>query len=189
MKLLDERCRPSKAVSRDVTRPHLQNAWLDTQAKRLLATNGMMAVSVPVEVAPRDQTGHVPLPALKALQSGLTLVCRKGLVVAGELLFRRRQELGGSGRANPLADVKVRESIFPKRVRGQAGTVSVGVNPEFLVELAKAMGARNGVVLTFDPEQPTDPIVVTANGGYGDEEDVTKAVLMPMRFDTPEKRR
>jgi hypothetical protein len=183
MKLINESCQPERVLSKDAMRPHLANAWLDVKAKRLFATNGNAAVSVPVAVDERDRDGYLPRGVLKAMAKGAAATCRLGLAMVGDVIFKRPSV--GALKPHPFSSSAVVDDIFVSRVRGQAGTVSIGVNPELLLDLARAMGSRFGVVLTVDPSKPLDPIVVTGAGGRGDEPDSVKAVLMPIRFDTP----
>lgn len=174
---LDPRYRVEKVVSKDFLRPPLTAAHLNVETKRLLATNGMAAVSVPVEVEAGDRSGLVPVRALKQHRKGAKVVARLGLVVAGDELYRRGKN------DHPLGVEKTRAGIWPTFKRGEKGTVSIGISAALLHELANALGESYpaGVVLTFRPKT-LDPILVEpASAGEA------VGVLMPMRFDGDSK--
>lgn len=172
--------RPEEIVSKDVTRTHLTNVWFDKAKSKLVATNDHMLITVPCEPGEGDVTGPVPTAAIKQarrrkLKDDMArLRLGKRLADDGTALHRREQ------------DVKYPtwEQVVPPWKHGDQGTVTIGVNPHYLVALMRAAGdqSRRGLVaLTFKlprkGKDMLDPIRVVAE--YGDRE--CEMIVMPGR--------
>ena len=149
----------SLPVSRVATRYGTDNPWYDQEAKAVCATDGRIAVLIPVDSAADDVTGELPREALKAFRKATprgvddllivaengTVSCQ-GIIMAREAIERHRPDVRG---------------IIPKRKKpdepGQrkAATVTViGIDVKLLAKLGKAMGTDLVRLQITDPEPP-----------------------------------
>ncbi|HZN68020.1 MAG TPA: hypothetical protein VFB66_22230 [Tepidisphaeraceae bacterium] len=182
---VDKRHRSERAVTGDVTRPHIASGWLDAEAKVLVATDGHMLSIVPVDVGPRDRSGPIPPAAIAAARRG-EVVARRGLVVAGDTLYRR------GSHDHPCSTEAKRAKVVPTFRRGDKGTITIGLDPRFLMRLAEALGVGkfSGVCITVqvpgkdaDRAEVIGPMVVTKD--HTDEPEL--GVLMCRRVAYPKK--
>lgn len=163
-----------RIASTDYTRPHLTSVFLDVENKRMYATDGRALAVVPCEVDVGDRSGMLPVEAVGRARrmKQPEIAARKRLARVGkEVMYTR-----------PGASPVPVDSVIPKFKYGDAGTVSISLNPEFLLNAAKAIGRGKEftgsalVTLTFQPtENELSPIVLS----WEDEE--AHAVLMPGR--------
>lgn len=179
----DTKYRIEEACSKDVTRPHLTHVELDVEGKRMMATNGHFAVSVPCEPETGDKAGPIQKEAIvearRSAKRDLLGVRRprvrarsKVLDVNEQVMYRRPKTTSA-----PIGQVLKNAPKF-----GAKGTVSVTLDPTYLVAAARAMG-RSGylryVTVTFFEDK--------FKGGYLSEIGISvanesaEAVLMPAR--------
>lgn len=172
------------AASKDDTRPHLNQVYLDVEAVPpvLVATSGHVLALVPVELHPDDVTGPIALDALadarKAAGRGADAVC--------EL----RAPEGGTRSVDGVIRPRGGEDFPPyKRVMvdydGQKDCVSIGLDAKLLWELAQALGCKKDdgvVVLTFPQDtSKIDPIQVRRDS-LAKGADAVRGILMPCRL-------
>ncbi len=131
------------------------------------ATNGRIAVQVPVENDGADEAGAIPLDALKAAKKAkapIELFTTRAAVP--NVASFRRHEMSTPDVAGIIASAHKTPTAF-----------SVSLDPFLLADLAKALGAHKGkivgVELTFGDE--SGPIIVRA---IGDTEAV--GLIMPI---------
>lgn len=174
---IDAKYQPEKTASKDTTRPHFCQAFLDAEDPKvpvMVTTDGHALSIVPVELEDGDVTGPVPLAALKAARENEKLRT-KANPDKGKLCMTANGVVAiGDGREYPRGDDR-----FPPWRQVVPGdddvvTLTIGVNLLLLADACAAIGVRKGekppfVKLTF--RGPIDPIVIEANGA--------KAVVMP----------
>jgi len=178
--------RPWLATSGDETRVHLVDVHFDVERKELQATNGHIAVIIPCEPAPEDVSGPIPCAVFDFLRASdpsdpwFTMKCGERVEVKGASFDRAK------GIAFP--PLHASESVFPSYKSGDAGTVTFGLNAEYLLRVAHALGQgkpktnRHAVVhLTVKlPTEGTDmlcPVLVAGEGRPG-----CHAAVMPCRL-------
>ncbi len=170
MKLQDKKPIEQCAGKSDV-RDYLNNPYLDTENKRLIATNGHCVAVVPVELSEGDTSGPVSAEALKAARKTLSqlreaeIVCNSGLEVRTGPAFPR-----------PNCDLKLPD--IDRITPDKKGRICVGVRAQYLADVAKAIANQKygGVALWIDPENSETASILLEgeNGAYG--------VVMPMRI-------
>ncbi len=180
---------PELCASTDETRVHLASAHLDTAKSVMVATNGHMLVKVPCKPEPGDIDGSITSAALKesrrmARKRRYTakgddrlprVRARKKLLDAGDALHRR-----------PTGHQFVPwEGVMPNFKPGDKGTVSFGVSPRYLLDVAQAMGCLGGysplvkITIKITPKM-LDPLLVEP-GHEGDRDPALIAIVMPGR--------
>lgn len=157
----DRKYNITAVAGRDVTRSNINCVHLETEKKRMYATDGHCIAFVPCEIEPSDKSGALSIESVSRARQSKTpeIRARKKLAdVNKTALFRRPT-------ANPLPV----ENALPKYKFGDKGTASITLNPELLYNVAKAMG-RIGwgglglVTLTFSATDPLEPILVDYEG-------------------------
>ena len=165
----DPKYKPENCISKDPTRPHLSNVFLDVAEKKMVATSGSFIVVIPVSVDATDHKGAVSAAALaaarkigKANKTEAEIKANGALVVGGDTFARP----DGSGFPHW-------RSCIPERRK-----LTVSFNAKLLLELARALGSKEEIV-TLDIGEANDPIIV-----YGKDETDGAAygVLMPRRI-------
>ena len=189
----------SAACSKDLVRPALTAAWLDTAAGELRATDSYIALRMPVTVDPDDTDGWIGADALdRAVKRDGGGVSANGACIVWDA------EPGDYDA--PAATVAARTvATFPRCDYGQAVNLpqlwpgdrdgfTVGLNAGFLKRLADAMGAGDaGVRLTFQrcddgTPDPLRPIIVRPMSAPDERSDGLEGVpapeglLMPVRL-------
>lgn len=168
-------------LSNDETRPHLNSAWLDVEAGRLVATNGHALAIVPVELEPGDKAGPVPPGAVRAARKRET-ECQEGAVVCGDVTYKRGDA------EHPASTAEKRAQIVPSFRPGDAGTVTFGLNAALLLKLARSIGAHASEGYTFvgltvkipEPGKPMLSCILVTPGTNLDDSGAVGA-LMPAR--------
>lgn len=199
----DNRYEIERAISDDTSRPTLVHAHYDLERKRLCATDGHMMAIIPVEPQEGEAAGPVSGESIKAARKatakmGIAEIHANGAlaVLAGPTFPRPRLD----GLSFPPID-----EVIPSYKKGDEGTVTIGLDVELLMGLARAIGAggkKKGARLVYltiklpaakgldpDEDEPVlkrpseyqygdmlDPIIV--GGGVTGEE---IALLMPVR--------
>lgn len=153
-------------------------AWYDAPSKSVRATDGKMAVSIPVE-ANGEETGELPTEALKAFrknapegQQDLEITTTADTISCAGITMPR-QENDGKGKP-PDIDV-----VVPKRIPDNAeGATIIRLDVKLLAKLATAMGVE---VVRLQIRGPTDAIRVDPIG-LGSKPPVPDAVgvIMPV---------
>lgn len=177
----DPKYKPELCACADETRVALQHVELDTEKKRLLATDGHRLVVVPCGVDIGDTRGPIPEAALvaarkaakKAKHPTAQVVCNGAVKapVAGQSFDRPND------RAFPPVDEVIPRDRKP----------TIALNAKYLKEIADAIGSSDGIVV-LSLGDPEDPIVVwgTVGGSRGatplDGARDAFAVLMPCRI-------
>ena len=196
---VDRKYNPELCVSKDETREPIVRLNIVTNHKgidgpAMVATDGQKLVVVPVELEPDDVPGTLRTDAMKHA--------------------RRAAPKGKGERTIPLhmrlSNDRVRfadDSDFPRTCKtynpdrpfpnsslvvpdAKPGSITVGINANYLHEISKAIGAKSGVVcLTIVPDETPDvsgmvtttrPIIVRESINRSDLP--AFAVLMPARF-------
>ncbi len=150
----------------------LSRPVLNVEDETLDASNSYIAVRVPVEVDERDTSGPVSLLALKLAGTSplgksrsiadVEIVCAEGLEIPGVGTLDRPEAQGLFPNLSQLWPREDTKFVF-----------EVMLSP---ADLAAAMGARDGVVLSF--VGTNRPIVVTDRGSDA------QGLLMPIRMDS-----
>lgn len=179
---LPSKAKPSKVVSKDKTRPHLCNAYVEERDGEtvLIATDSYKLLILPVSAEATTAT-FISLDALKAIEKsgrgevGEFLEPLDKLGNANGVLFRKPE-----GDRPKWADLEWPDEPEPK------DRLTIGLNAELLLELAQGMAAtHHGVKLTIDLSKVNrtkdgkfyeKPYVVEPVGsGHG------RGMLMPIR--------
>lgn len=163
-----------KATGPKDIRSYLHEVYLDTDKKRLIATNGHIAVIVPVELSEQDTSGPVSADALKAARrttKSLTAISEPEIICTDVLTVTNGPTFPRSELSGKFPDV---DRIMPKK----KGRIKISFNAQLLVDLALAIGEgkhKTGVCLHIDPNDGETAIYVSNNSDrYG--------VIMPMRL-------
>jgi hypothetical protein len=158
-------------VSTDKTRPVLAAPYLEVQdgAGTMIATNGRSMAVIPVEIDPHDVSGWVSIPALVAdrklarKSEPVEIVCNGSCALSDGSTFPRPLATPANAPEDYI------HSRFPnwRQVVPDATKepkLSILLDPSLLMELAKALGASEGVRLEFS-ENPLDPVKITGVKG------------------------
>lgn len=163
----------SATASKSDAREKLRHAYLDTDKARMVATDGHILAIVPVEVDPGDASGYVPTEALTTAKKllprsteTLTLACNSSIAIPNGPSYPRPDES-----AFPNVD-----AVLPNP---ETRLFSVALDPELLVNLAKALGSA-GVVLSFDPANGQACILVRPYLKKSIDLDGRVGAIMPM---------
>jgi DNA polymerase III sliding clamp (beta) subunit (PCNA family) len=154
-----------KCAGKNDVRTRLNEPYLDVENSRLLATDGHRMVFVTVAVDDDDTSGHIPRAALVAARKldriALTILATDGACTLTDGTVMPRPDLG------KMLDV---DRAVPEK-----GSVSVTLNAQYLLDIAKALdaGRCNQVTLYIDPEDTSKAIRVEVDTDY--------AALMPIR--------
>jgi DNA polymerase III sliding clamp (beta) subunit (PCNA family) len=170
---LPKNCKIEACVSNDETRLPLGFPYLDVQDGKgtLVATDGRKMVILGVELGQNDVQGWVSIPALVAARKAagkspdVVIECNGACKLTDGTAFPR-----------PLdSDFRFPNwrQVVPEE--GRKSVFRVSFNPEYLMELAKALGSTDKVVLEFGADN-CDPILVTGCGCGG------VGVLMPIHI-------
>lgn len=181
--LLSKTYRPDLVVSKDEERPTLNAAHLHVETRRLLATNGHAAVSLPCHPKDGDTSGAVSLDALKHARVVARRKKAEELFVSADDALRTEDDAEfvrpvPEGTTEPFPDLSPLFDGLPQREAGR--TLTVQVNAALLLKLAKAMGLES-VELTFNTDDVNGPIRVVACGHDSSDEAAPVGVLMPLR--------
>lgn len=181
-----------RIVSADTTRPALTHAYLNTDARRLIATDGHVMAVLPVEIGEHDVSGFVSVDAIKAARKSAPKGAPVEIAAIGALAVKDGPTFPRPGDGLRFPQY---EQVLPSFQRGDEGTVSVALNLDYLLDLAQAIGAHKSeigkvsnrsVILTLKTESDgrfLGPIVVEKNDKYTDT--TVRAVLMPETIVTP----
>ena len=171
----------SKACSKDTTRPHISNVYLNVEEKLAVATDGHFLACVPVMPGVNDTTGLVPVDAVNAAQKMVGKKSDAELTCTDNVTLQN-----GASYPRPTETFPPYKQVLPDY--NNQKTLEIALTPQYLMDLCAALGIDKGgcVVLRF-PEpidsghgrglQMLDPILVRpdkANGAYG--------VLMPCKI-------
>lgn len=159
-----------RAASKDAARPRLARPQLDAERSVLEATNSYMLVSVPVELDEGDTSGPIEPEALKA-QRKASKYDPASLACNGSV----RLETVDGTQEWPRPDLGQWPNA-PQLVPTAFSSFSIGLNPTFLLELAKALGDPESVRIEFASTREVD----VDGEPYGLASD-----LRPMRVTVP----
>jgi len=174
-------------ASKDTTREHFCDPYLDAEAEKLVATDGHRLIVVPVELE-ADTSGFI---ARDVLAEGRKLAKKARLA---EVVLEGKQKLsnGAVFPTNQERHFPPWRAAVPDFQPGDKGTLTVGLDVRYLKELADALGCKDGAVVITIRLPPKgadalDPILVQALAprekttltDYRDPD--AFAVLMPMR--------
>lgn len=170
-------------VSGDASRPQLANVEFDVTGKRLLATDGHGAAIVPCEPDAKDQAGAIPRQAIEVARkkSGEIAVTKDLAEVKSGPLFRRPP---------PATFPPIDQIMMRGTKRGGLGTLTIGLNPQLLLKIARAIGSADNVTLTVDlPAIETDFVdtilVLPWDVDAPDVERGPRGVIMPIKTAVP----
>jgi hypothetical protein len=136
------KCKPSKAASKDQTRPRLLSAAVveDGGERFLLATNSYILARIPVD--PDTPKVVIAPEALKRIERGDV----HEVTDDGAITFK---DLTGSVTVQPSEPAPFER--MPVEFNEGDQTVTIGLNPELLWNLAQALGGRHhGVRVTIN---------------------------------------
>ncbi len=159
--------RPELCASADPNRRNISMPYLDVERGKVVATSGHHLVVVPAIVELGDKATHL-------LPVDLDLA-RHGPKAEVEQHDRN---------AGVFPDWTM---LIPKSKPFGPGLISIGLNAEYLLQIARALGTNHTqVVITFDPapEQAMDPLLVTAHETTDPTTDAF-GILMPLRLTDP----
>lgn len=168
-----------KCASRDISRAHLVNPYLDVKGSRLVATDGHAMAIVTVEVGSDDHDGPVTSEALQAARKAIP---KHGGDMA-EINVNGSQAIpGGATFPRPAAvSFPPVDAVIP--TYGE-DAIRISFNPWLLLRAVEAIGADSKIeapiVLTFASKpdkngERCDPMRVDCDGAAG------YAVVMPCR--------
>lgn len=165
-----------KIVSKDETRFALTHAYHDKDASMLVATNGHMLVALPVTENSTDDSGFVPVDALKAARKA------KGLSESPDVTIVDGKV--SCPRVSMTFAPDTEGCTFPEWKRGlpsfnpsERNVATITLNAKYLAALAEAMGSDNDAIqLTFSVDDSYGPVMVRATGN-----NPAVGVIMPIR--------
>ena len=172
------------AVSEDKFRPVMQGVHFDATTKRLIATDGHIMASVPVEADATDHAGIIPVVALKAarklakdkrnraMPAAVKIACNGSVTVSDGVASETHAYIDGTF---PNIDLILKGAPLPE------GPPTIILDAELLLTLAKAIGPKmnNGgyrVALWIDSKR-LGPAYVKASANAEEF-----GLIMPMRF-------
>lgn len=167
-----------RAASKDAARPILTYVHLNTELERLEATNSYVAAVIPVEVEEGDESGLIPVEAIKA-QRKASKSEAASLTVNGDDARLSTPEGEQSWRKG--------EGTFPDIASLEPENLSdfqIGLNPKYLLELAQALGSPEAIKLQFIQEAdsvPSNKRGMRVTPLAGDEG--AFGILMPIRVE------
>ena len=180
---IDKTYKLEKIVSKDPSRPALQNVLVDEKEKLAVATDGRAMAFVPVQL---DEEGNDEfINGIRMLPSKVVTEGRK----ASKQLSFTQIELNGGAKLFDGTVIKTEDEItYPsswKQYLNQESKYTEGftvtLNPKSLHSLAEALGSGDSVTLNFQDNQGCldglAPIRVTTGGRTTDPH----GVLMPKR--------
>ena len=182
---VEKRFQIDRAACKDETRYLLMNINYEPDPSipergMLVATNGRILAVVPVDVQEGDVMGLIPA-ATYAVIRGKMRHERHGpphpVVVEKDRVFLTTDRLGAKYDRRPDEGTKFPDwrLIVPKE---EEQTVMLSLNPTLLMDLARAIGAQDGVTLKMKPDEKG--VVLGAVSVKGDAKDGF-GVLMPRR--------
>ena len=166
-----------KAAGIHDIRKHLNDPYLDTEKKRLIATNGHIAAIIPVEVSEADTSGPISAEALKAARKAA-----KGSPLGGiapTIACTEKTLEVGQGPTYPRPDLQNKYPDIDKVIPKTKGYIKVGLDAKLLYDLALAIGEgkyKTHVCLHIDPKNSKKGTIYVSNNSdrYG--------VIMPVRL-------
>jgi hypothetical protein len=158
--IFDKAIKPEVFVSDDMTRPHLQHVYFNAAKGELAATNGHIMIVAPAGEHSLDDTGFIPVAALKHARK-----LARGNIEPPEIQLNG-VALTRDGTAMPRPD---RSADFPRyeHVMATSGPakLSIGVSAKYLAAVFAACGDKV-VTMHLGPGE-LDPIRVEAPSEYG----------------------
>jgi hypothetical protein len=160
------------ATSNDDSMPHLFHPFIDKKNSVMVATDGRVIAVVPVELSEKDCDGYVS---------------KESTVGGSDVSVRKRHTVLSTDRRTtviPRPSVQGTvpyEQVIPTLRPGDSSTFTVCLNPSLLMNLAKAIGSKNSVVLSFKvceaSEIYIDPILIIPP----DSSNKAIGAMMPIR--------
>jgi len=147
-------------------RPHMEHVWLDVAGKRLMATNGHLAIVIPCEVEADDVSGFIPVAAIEYARSRRSADGdRPGEI---ELNCRERIEAVGAAfdRPKPEKEFPPVDGAAAKQRRGDPMTVTFAVDARYLYELACALSGGDV------DDRPCANVLVTVKAAEGGDQEL-----------------
>lgn len=155
-------------AAKNAHRDNSIDAHLDAKSSKLVATNGVSMVVLPVKLEPGDVSGPVPIAAIAHARK------HKALGI----------KLNESAETAGLTVERLDRGIFPDYKAILQGlstdTYTVSVNAKQLYDLAQAIG--HDIVRLDIPRDGLSALRVTANPGKGAQDFAAVGVLMPCRL-------
>jgi DNA polymerase III sliding clamp (beta) subunit (PCNA family) len=188
----DKRYEIERACGTDITQKRLANVHFDAVAKVLVATNGHWLAKVPCEVdADHDASGFISPDAFKAARkaskrSNDMLIGANGALVIQDATTLQTVATLPRPTVDACGEFPPYEQVIPAYKAGDEGTITIGLNAAYLLDLVRAIGSEKKLAeITIKlPEKDDagkfkamlDPVVVNGSvaGGVG--------VLMPFRI-------
>lgn len=166
--------KPELCVSKDFARPNLQHVFLDTNNKKLVATDGQRMCILPCSTEETDTSGHIPSEALKEARKSAKAYKNPDLTISAN----GSAQVENNSYARPdKGPFPPWQRVEPKFKEGDKGTTSICLNANLLASLTEALGSKSGIVtLTFQDPEELGPILVNPSG---DQE--AYGVLMPCK--------
>lgn len=159
---LSKNMKPETIVPKISHRYGITSAWYDAGAKAVRATDGRVAISIPVE-SNGEETGELPTDALKAFrkaagrgQGELEITTTPDTVTCGGITMPRKKNKGWG---TPM-DM---DAVIPKRLPDNTSdALVIGLDVKLLAKLATAMGVDIVRLQIGDPIG--EPVRVDPNG-------------------------
>jgi len=170
------------AASKDINRLVITNVHLDVEAKRMIATDGRILASIPVDVEEGDTSGPITQEALKKSRQGYSAKQKDSLDIHIEANGDLKVINGKDGSVTTYerkeqGNYPNYKQVIPK----EAGSVKLCFDPVLLTRLAAAIGSKGQVTLEFTPCEKTGE-VKTAIKVTGCNDSEALGVLMPRRI-------
>ena len=169
MKILNT-FKPEKCVSKDPTRQALFHAFVDKTGEKkgfLNATNGIMAVRIPVDLEENETEGAIPVEAIKQSRK----ICSKEsehleFTLSEKVMVQNQEVKSEYDRFNYLTFPKI-QAVFPKT----KPKAFIAFNAAYLKCIADALGTE---MVFLEIRNSHEAIIVRPNN-----ESDCKAALMP----------
>ena len=176
--IIPSKYRPELGVSKDRPRELLTSLYL--RGSMLYATNGRMAIQIPVEREPDDVDGFIPVEALvEARQTCARSATTRRQRPGSFMMSARKATLAFDSKFGPIEMKRPEPGVYPTMTgvidaTPRRRTHCISFDVAFLSACAAALGHKC-VTISFDG--PETPIIVQALDNTG----AAHAVLMPVR--------
>lgn len=171
--IISKLARVEKAVDRQFTRYAMAQCHLDTDGKRLVATNGKYLVAYPVEIEEGDESGPIEVKAIVAARKAAPKNSQTFSIKAnGHYIF---QDGGTMPRNKDLGRFPDWKAIVPSENKPAKQRERLGIDASYLATIQEAIAADS---VTLEFIEGTNAIRVKGNGGNeGTREAI--ALIMP----------
>lgn len=174
---LPKNVKPEEAAAKELSRYAITAPWFDKGMQAVCATDGRIAVVLPVDAGDDDETGELPREALKAFRKAtprgvddLNIVQENGTVSCQGVTMAREPIEGTRPDIKAVVPAKL---IQTKHGTGEQVTTVVILDVKLLAKLGKAMGTDTLRLQITDESSPVRVDPGIEGSGYG--------VIMPVK--------